>query len=367
MTDKPAPPSDAWVLYDYDRDGLDIFDSDRFDYYFLVFNTGSLDDGTAIRALDASPRGILVDSPNLSFDGSHRLDPRSIAAYVETPRPEITDELIAAIATAPRKILFWHGGTVVATITARRLRDSLAGLYGRGLKFADGQIKTVDLDLEDTANHVYWLGETVLVTPFRMDVLLSTTAELIVERSQTLSEKRAASEVRAAKKADQRARRAKEARFEALGIVFDDTEALAAASPHRGAFVQYGLLDEYMDYVDKIKRMHFSMFVTTSAQDVEDIREASRTAQTHFTERCSYKIQSLLAELPRLEQCEKVRVEFEERYATKLLYTAEVTRALNGHKYNARLARENSRSFLTPFGNQKLYVKEDIDQFIRKM
>lgn len=195
MTDTPAPSSGAWVLYDFDRDGLDIFDSDRFDYYFLVFKSGSLDDGTVMRALYAGPRG-LASGEQDPHDASYYLDPRSVAAYVATPRPEVTDELVAAIATAPRKISLWHGGAVVGTITGRRLRDSLAGLYGRGLRFVDGQITTVDLDLEDTADDVYWLGDTVLVTPVRMDVLLSTTAELMKERSESRSEERAASEAR---------------------------------------------------------------------------------------------------------------------------------------------------------------------------
>jgi hypothetical protein len=363
MTDTPTPTSGAWVLYDFDRDGLDIFDSDRFDYYFLVFKSGSLDDGTVMRALDAGPRGLASDQPD-PHDASHYLDPRSVAAYVATPRPEVTDELVAAIATAPRRIFLWHGGAVAGTITGRRLRDSLAGLYGRGLRFVDGQITTVDLDLEDTADDVYRLGDTVLVTPVRMDVLLSTMAELLKERSEGRSEVRAASEARAAKKADQRARREREGRLDALGIVFDDTDALGALAPHREAFAQYGLLDEYAEYVDRIKRAHFSVFVTTTSQHIDDVREACNLAQAHFTERCQYKIQNLLAELPRLEQREKVRAEFEARHGLEMLYTSEVTRALNGQRHYAREARENARSFLTPFGNQKLYVKEDIDRFI---
>jgi hypothetical protein len=353
----------AWVLYDYDRDGLDIFDSSRFDYYFLIFSTGSLDDGTVVRALAAGPRGVAVDSP-ITYDGGHEIDPRSIAAYVATPRPEITDGLVSSLATAPRKIQFWHGGRVVATINARRLRDLLADLYGRGLQFDGGRITTVDLNIEDTADNVYWLGETVLVTPVRMDVLLSTTAELMRQRSASVSEERAASKVRAAKKADQRARRAKEARLDSLGISFNDAEALAAVAPHQAAFTQYGLLDDYIEYIERIKRTHFPMFVTTTAEDLDNVPQACTTAQAHFTERCHYKIQKLLGELPRLEQRERVRAEFEERHGMSLLYTAEVTRMLNGQKYHARQARENARSFLTPFGNQKLYAKEDIERFL---
>jgi hypothetical protein len=173
--DNAAPAAGPWTLYDFERDGLRAFDPKACDYYLLCFVEGALDSGTVIRATHAGPDGLYSDRDSSGAFGLGQVDPRSVAAYVEVRRPEVTDDLMVALARASRKLVFWENGFHVGEIESRRPREQLSELYNRGFSIKNGEIAIYEGDPTEVPEDAFWIGETHGVTPVRIDVNVTRT------------------------------------------------------------------------------------------------------------------------------------------------------------------------------------------------
>ncbi|MBN3829850.1 hypothetical protein G3O00_40705 [Burkholderia sp. Ac-20384] len=351
-----------WRLYDFDTDGLVVFDGGSCDYYLLCYTDGSLDNGVVIKATAAGPRGLFADRDASGAFGMSPIDPRSVAAFVEVKRPEFSDELLVALARSRKKVAFWHDGILVGAIEARRPREQLAELYDRAFAIADGDITVFEGGRDEVPEDAYWVDQTIVVTPVRIDVSVLLTTERIVQEEDNALLQRTHSENRALKRHEKRMRRDKEDRLLALGLTFDETPAMNAIAVYVETLGPFGLLDEFEAYVLRIIEKHFPSYVVGAAADPDAVLAACAEAQTIFEEKCRHKINLLLAEVPKLQQREKIRSDFESRTGLKLLFSAEVTQLVGGSKFFAGQVRENARSYLSPVGNQRLYARDDIER-----
>lgn len=361
-----APLACPWTLYDFERDGYRVFDEHACDYYLLCFVEGALDSGVVLKATYAGPEGLHSDRDASGAFGLCPVDPRSVAAYVEVRRPEITDDLMVALARAPRKLVFWEKGRHVGEIETRRPREQLAELHGRGFSIKDGTITTYEGDAKDVPEDALWIGATHGVTPVRMDVDVMRSVEVIHAAQADAERRRQDSTSRALKKAQTRSRRANEQRLLVLGTTFDEKPALAELRANHEKLAAFGLIAEFEVYVERIKTLHFARFVIAEADSPEDVPAACEKAQVVFMDKCRQKIRVLVAEIPKLEQREAVRADFEGRMGISLLFSSEVTALLSGDRRTADLIRNKARSVLSPHGNQRLYSREDIERELER-
>ncbi|MFC5427946.1 hypothetical protein ACFPTO_03850 [Paraburkholderia denitrificans] len=357
---------DPWTLYDFDKDGLEVFDGQNCDYYLLCYTDGALDNGVVLKASGAGRSGLFAECDASGAFGMARIDPRSVAAYVEVRRPEFTDEVMVALARSRKKVVFWYGGQLVGSVETRRPRDQLNELYGRPFEISDGNLTVFECDQDEAPEEAYWVEETLVVTPLRIDVSVVPTSERIAQVEKVAQQRRVDSEARAIKKCEKKTRRANEARLLELGTIFDEAAAMAALAPHAATFSPFGLQLEYEGYVKRITEKHFPSFVATAAADPDGVPAACVAAQVAFDEKCRHKISMMLAKVPPLQQREKTRAEFEGRTGLKLIFAGEVSQLVSGSNVIARTIREEARSWLTPYGNQKLYALEDVEREVAK-
>ncbi len=246
MNDNTQPSDeDPWRLYDFERDGLDVFDGRSCDYYLLCYTDGSLDNGIVIKALSAGPEGLISDRDASGAFGMVPIDPRNVAAYVEIRRPELSEHITVALARARKKVVFWHQGVYVGAIEAKRPREQLGQLHARGFAIADGNVTVFDGQVLDVPEDAYWVDETLAVTPLRIDVSVVSTTEKIVHAEEAALQSRSDSERRQIKRVEKRTRRANERRLLELGTTFDKTRAMNAIAMHAEKLTPFGLLDEY--------------------------------------------------------------------------------------------------------------------------
>ncbi|MCW3609138.1 hypothetical protein [Burkholderia cenocepacia] len=244
----------------------------------------------------------------------------------------------------------------------KRPREQLIELYEKGFTIADGKLTVFEGELPDIPEDAYWIDETLAVTPLRIDVNVVSTTEKALQAEAALLQRRSDSEQRHLKRTEKRIRRANERRLLELGTNFDKRPALDALGPHAEKLAQFGLLEEYEVYVSRIIEKHFPSYVVAAAPDAAAIPSACTEAQAAFLDKRRHKITRLLAEVPKLEQREKIRAEFELRTGLKLLFSAEVTQLAGGTRFLAKYARDASRSYLSPVGNQRLYARDDVER-----